>query len=121
MKKISLILIGIVSIFATSCTESSKISDKIVVSQINIIENGQDSHKYEVELKTNGHTKSLYYTNHRYQVGDTLDVLVAVNENTANLINKYKFQADSLRKELQFKDYYLSLLKEKIIFDSIKK
>lgn len=121
MKKISLILIGIISLFAVSCSEPSKISDKIVVSQINIIENGGDSHKYEVEFKTSGTTKSLYYTNHRYQVGDTLDVLEATKEVNAYNSARYKRENDSLRKELQIKDYYLSIMKEKIIFDSIKK
>lgn len=121
MKKISLILIGIVSLFVTSCSDPSKISEKIVVSQINIIENGSDSHKYEVELKTEGPTKALYYTNHRYQVGDTLDVLEATKETVMATLKRCKTENDSLKKELEVKDYFLSILKERIIFDSIKK
>lgn len=121
MKKISLILIGIVSIFSTSCADPSKISEKIVVSQINIIDDGKDSHKYEVELKTDGRTKSLYYTNYRYQVGDTLDVLEATKETVMSTLKRYKIENDSLKKELQVKDYFLSIMKERIIFDSIKK
>lgn len=121
MKKISLILIGFVSILSTSCIDSSKIKEKIIVSQINIIDDDRDNHKYEVELKTEGLHKALYYTNYRYQVGDTLDVLEATKENMYSSLNRYKRENDSLRKELQIKDYYLSIMKEKIIFDSIKK
>jgi len=127
------ILILLTSLVLLSC-DDAKMSDAIVVEQINIL-NGS-SHKYEVKLKTDVNSNDVfYYTNFRHQVGDTM---ISFYENFENQKSSFQNQKsiiqerdnqilnltrvnDSLKKELEISNYYLELLQRKLIFDTIKR
>lgn len=121
MKKITLIAISIflLSTLLTSCSDA-QISDAVVVEQINIV-NGS-SHKYQVKLHTDNESNEAYYnTNHRFQVGDTLVSYYEFFESKNSEVRKLSIQNDSLRNELKNIKYYLEFLKERVIFDTLKK
>ena len=118
MKKLLLILS--VAITLVSCSDA-KIYEAVVVEQINILEN--QSYKYEVKLHTvNNEDAAFFYTNFRFQVGDTLISYYQFFEGKNNDIRKLKRENDSLRKELNVSNYYLQILKERVIIsDTLKK
>jgi len=118
MKKLFAVLM--IAFAMTSCVDSSKIDDTIVVEQINIME-GQN-HKYEVKLKTRDAEsgKVFFYTNYRFQVGDTMTVLSEYFGKKDEEIRRLKFELDSLKKEHEKTKYYLELLNDKVIFSEKK-
>lgn len=118
MKKIAITLM-MASMLASCTTHTAEISDSVVVEQINVLEG--KSHKYEVKFKTTSTSCSAYYyTNFRHQVGDTLisyyEFFQSKNKEYANLSRK----VDSLQKELNLANYYLQMLRERIIIDTSK-
>lgn len=122
MKTILILLTGLILM---SCAEA-KINDAVVVEQINILDPGS-SHKYEVTLKSSNRTV-FYYTNFRHQVGDTLISYYEFFENKKGNLEDKNLQIknltrekDSIKKELEFSNYYLRLLQGKLIFDTIKR
>ena len=121
MKKITLIAISIFSLstLLTSCSDA-QISDAVVVEQINIVEG--TSHKYQVKLHTDNSSSDAYYnTNHRFQVGDTLVSYYEFFESKTSEVRRISKENDSLRNELKIIKYYLEILKERVIFDTLKK
>lgn len=117
MKKIILLC---VVICLTSCINKAEIDDNVVIEQINIL-NGQ-THKYEVKLKTKPGTGEAYlYTDFRFQVSDSLISYYQFFEGKNYEIRKLKRENDSLRKELNVTNYYLEILKERVIIDTLKK
>ena len=116
MKKIFTIILGI--ILLSSC-DDAKIYDAVVVEQINVIDKPGD-YKYEVKLKTgDSHSSSAYYyTNHRFQVSDTLysyyEYFAGKQEEAITL----RRERDSIAKELEISNYYLKILKERVLFDT---
>lgn len=118
MKKIILILLSILSITFASCGDA-KLYDAVVVEQINILD-GKD-YKYEVKLKTDiNNDDAYYYTNFRFQVGDTLVSYYQFFEGKNAEIGRLSQENDSLRKELSVSNYYLQILKERVIIDTLK-
>ena len=121
MKKITLIAISIflLSTLLTSCSDA-QLSDAVVVEQINIVEGS--SHKYQVKLHTDvGGCDAFYNTNHRFQVGDTLVSYYEFFEAKNSDIRRISKENDSLKKELQTIKYYLEILKERVIIDTLKR
>ncbi len=121
MKKITLIAISIflLSTLLTSCSDA-QLTDAVVVEQINIV-NGT-SHKYQVKLHTDNESNDAYYnTNHRFQVGDTLVSYYEFFESKTSEVRRISKENDSLRNELKIIKYYLEILKERVIFDTLKK
>jgi hypothetical protein len=97
MKKINFMLIALVSILITSC-ESSKIDGNVIVEQINDNnqQNCSDCYQYQVKLKSRG-SDSYYYTNYRYEVGDTLFSKSELRDGRLKVIEKRDRALDSLR------------------------
>lgn len=89
--------------------------DAVVVEQINILEN-QDR-KYEVKLKTD-QGEAYYYTDFRHQVGDTLLSSYEYFSTKGVQISTLSRKVDSLQKELNFANYYLSILRDKVVLDT---
>jgi len=121
MKKIILIVFSLflVTTLLTSCSDA-KLSDAVVVEQINILE-GQ-SHKYEVKLHTDANgNDAFYYTDFRFQVGDTLISYYQFFEGKNSEIKRLSNENDSLKKELNVSNYYLQILKERVIIDTLKR
>lgn len=118
MKKIIAILCVSLLIFA-SCSDT-KIGGALVVDQINILES--NDYKYEVRLRTdkNSSGQAYYYTDFRYQVGDTFNTYDCFFKNFNSVSYKFNHENDSLRKELNITKYYLEILKERINIDSVK-
>jgi len=103
MKKTILILI--LAITLSSCSDSSTIENNPVVEQINI-NSTNSSFKYEVFFKTQSHAESSkMLTNFRYQVGDTLISYIEFFESRLRPIQ------DSL---VFYKQKYFELSKENI-------
>ncbi len=118
IKKIILLLC--VTVYLTSCSNRAEIDDNVIVEQINILE-GQ-THKYEVKLKTKPNTGEVYlYTDFRFQVSDSLISYYEFFEGKNQDIRRISMQNDSLRNELKNIKYYLEILKERVIFDTLKK
>jgi hypothetical protein len=118
MKKILFLFVA--SIVLVACTSKAELDDAVVVEQINILE-GQP-HKYEVKLNTKTEDGQAYlYTNFRHQVGDTLISYYEFFESKNSEIKKVTKERDSLKKELEVANYYLQILKERVIIDSIKR
>lgn len=118
IKKIILLLC--VTVYLTSCSNRAEIDDNVIVEQINILE-GQ-THKYEVKLKTKPNTGEVYlYTDFRFQVSDSLISYYEFFEGKNQDIRRISMQNDSLRNELKNIKYYLEFLKERVIFDTLKK
>lgn len=113
MKKLLLIL----SIVLTSCSDAS-ITETVLVEQINIT--NKSNYNYEVKLKSKD-VDVYYYTNVRYQVGDTLDAYRTFFGENGIYLNKVKRENDSLKKELITTKYYLEILKERVFPDTIKR
>lgn len=110
MKK--LITIFIISIVFVSCGPA-KLDNNVVVEQINILE--KDNYKYEVKLKTReSEADAYYYTNFRFQVGDTLVSYYEFFEGKNSEIKRLVKENDSLKKELSLSNYYLNMLKERV-------
>ena len=121
MKKITLIAISIFSLstLLTSCS-SAQLTDAVVVEQINIVDG--TAHKYQVKLHTDNESNDAYYnTNHRFQVGDTLVSYYEFFESKNSEVRRISKENDSLRNELKIIKYYLEILKERVIFDTLKK
>ena len=117
MKKLMFIFLVAVSLY--SC-DGSTMSDAVVVERINILD-GQ-SHKYQVQLRTDPGSDCVYYnTNHRFQVGDTLVSYYEFFEGKNQDVKNVTKERDSLRKELDLTKYYLDILKERVIFDTLKR
>ena len=114
MKKI--IFISLTIILFASC--DAKISDAVYVEQINIT-NSKD-YKYEVKLHTL-EGEAFYYTNVRYQVGDTLDAYRSFFDEKNPGSNTVVRERDSLKKELITTKYYLEILKERVFVDTLKR
>jgi len=118
IKKIILLLC--VTVYLTSCSNRAEIDDNVIVEQINILE-GQ-THKYEVKLKTKPNTGEVYlYTDFRFQVSDSLISYYEFFEGKNQDIRRISKENDSLRNELKIIKYYLEILKERVIFDTLKK
>ena len=117
MKKIFLIL----SVVLVSC--DAKIQDAVVVEQININSGSGASHKYEVKLKSSDGAVAdvYYYTDFRYQINDTLISTFEFFEGRNADVQKLRKENDSLKKELEVNKYYLQILRERVIFDTVKK
>ena len=121
----NLIAIFIIAILFVSCGRA-KIDNAVIVEQINILD--KDNYKYEVKLKTrNGNNDAFYYTNFRFQVGDTLlscfeylEKIKISKDVGASKILYLSQENDSLKKELSASNYYLQLLKEKITIETKK-
>jgi hypothetical protein len=118
MKKI--VLLVFVTIMFASCGPA-KIQEAVVVEQINILEN--KDYKYEIKLHTmqGSDASAYYYTNFRHQVGDTLLSYYEYFSGKGQQVSTLQFEVDSLKKELQASKYYLRILEEKVIFDTIRK
>jgi len=119
MKKLFFIF-SLTLLLTTSC-DDAKIYDAVVIEQINVLEN--QNYKYEVKLHTaaNSGVEAFYYTDYRFQVGDSLISYYQFFESKNNDIRVLKKQNDSLRKELITVNYYLEILKERVIIDTLKK
>lgn len=113
MKKIFYVLI---CLFFCEC--DSKINNDVIVERINVIENN-DKYKYEVKLKTTEGNVYLY-TNFRFQVSDTLISYYQFFEGKNSEINRLAKENDSLKKEINVLNYYLQILKERVIIDTTK-
>ena len=123
----TLLSILALSILLVSCGGRADIDEAVVVEQINI--SNSEKYKYEVKLKTRvpDGGEVYYHTNFRFQVGDSLvsyyenfdsknTALIKVQGEIANL----KRQNDSLINELKSANYYLGILKEKLIISTSK-
>ena len=115
MKKTFYILVS--TIILASCSDAS-IKDAVTVEQVNIY--NVEGYKYEVKLKSSVNDV-FYYTNERFQVGDTLYSYYQYFEGKGTESRTLKLTIDSLRNELKITKYYLEILKERVIFDTIKK
>lgn len=123
MKKITQFIVLSGLILLVSCSNHvAKIESSIIVEQINILE--KDNYKFAVKLKTKEgdvfNASAYYYTNYRYQVGDTLDVNLTIDTRVVSELVGLKFKIDSLTRELNSTKYILEILTEKVIFDSKK-
>ena len=101
----------------------SKINDAVVVEQIDVLENtdGQN-YKYKVKLKTSpGTLETYYYTNYRFQVGDSLISYYEHFDKKNTEISRLKRENDSLKKELSVSNFYLQMLKERILTDTLRR
>lgn len=116
MKKLfSLFAISI--ILLTSCDASIK--DAVTVEQVNIYD--AEGYKYQVKLKSSSKEDVYYYTNERFQVGDTLLSYYQYFEGKGAESKSLKLTIDSLRNELKIAKYYLDILEKRVIIDTIKK
>lgn len=116
MKKLIFILFAI-ALIMTSCGHA-KIDNAVVIEQINVLDKGD--YKYEVKLKTRSdETSAFYYTNYRFQVGDSLVSYYENFDKKNSQLVKLKSENDSLRKELGITKYYLEILKERLV-DTLK-
>lgn len=118
MKKLFLSLfVGM--LILSSCGNSAQMIDAVVVQQINVLEG--KSHKYEVIFKTRSNDNASLLTNFRYQVDDTLfgnsEYFSGRSEQISVLVKKN----DSLLKELNTTKYFLEIMKERFLNDSLKK
>ncbi len=121
MKKTILIILSVLTLstLTTSCGDA-RIKNAVVVEQINILE-GKET-KYEVKLQTDvGSQDAFYYTNFRFQVGDSLVSYFENFEKNSNNNKRVMRENDSLRKELTLSNYYLAILKEKFMLDTLKR
>lgn len=102
---------------------SSNINDAVVVEQIYVLDNSEgQSHKYKVKLKTNpGSSDVYYYTNYRFQVGDSLISYYEHFDKKNTEISRLKRENDSLKKELSVSNFYLQMLKERILTDTLRR
>lgn len=94
-------------------------NDAVVVQQINVLEG--KSHKYEVIFKTRNTDNASLFTNFRYQVGDTLFGYYEFFEGKAEQTRAITRERDSLLKELNVTKYFLEIMKEKFLKDSIRR
>ena len=117
MKKLFLVLMPLVLF---SC-ESAKLNEAVVVEQINVLESG--AYKYEVKLHTQSSNSAdaFYYTNFRFQVSDTLVSFFEFFEGKNIELKKMTRENDSLKKELAISNYYLQILKDRLVVDIIPK
>jgi hypothetical protein len=115
----NIIFAFIVMLSLASCSDA-QLTDAVVVEQINIVDG--TSHKYQVKLHTdNGSNEAYYNTNHRFQVGDTLVSYYEFFEGKNQDIRRISRENDSLKKELITVKYYLEILKERVIIDTLKR
>lgn len=120
MKKTIVLILSLflLSTIFTSCSDA-KISESVVVEQINILEN--QSHKYEVKLHTDiDGNEAYFYTNFRFQVGDTLVSYFQYFEEKNTDIIRVSKERDSIKKELILSNYYLQILKDRFT-DTLKR
>ena len=98
MKKFNFIFIALAIVFLTSC-EPSKMSDAVIVEQINETDDSEceGCHKYEVKLKTY-YGETYYLTNYRHAVGDTLFSKSEFRDLRLKAIESRNREIDSLKK-----------------------
>ena len=117
-------LFGIIAIatILTSCSDAN-INDAVVVERIDVLENTEgQNHKYKVKLKTSSlGSDAFYYTDYRFQVGDSLISYYEYFDKNNSEIARLKKENDSLKKELSVSNFYLQMLKEKILTDTIRR
>lgn len=114
----NLIFAFIVILSLASC--DAQLTDAVVVEQINIT--NDTAHKFQVKLRTdNGSSDAYYNTNHRFQVGDTLVSYYEFFEAKNSEVKRLSKENDSLKRELKIVAYYLEILKERVIIDTLKR
>lgn len=123
MKKFKLVLVLLVGLTFTSCSDvgTSEIEKDLVVEKIESTKNNdqcsdclQNSYSYRVQLQTkSGHV--YYYTDYKHEVGDTLVSIFEFTDNREGVIKKNEYALDSLtfvNKKIQKKNNELELYNE---------